>query len=139
MFWNAANDYSKPYEAMPEMKSANAATKQNPKYFRGDELPTTTTQAALAPGKKLKQKSAAAGEGVRPSDFHSSPFFQWSPFWRAAFFFSGGRPARAGGLRSVGSGSAVWRMISSSGVQGLGLISIAGSRTGGMAGWGGAG
>ncbi len=51
LFWNAANDYSKPYEAMPEMKSANAATKQNPKYFRGDELPTTTTQAALLPEK----------------------------------------------------------------------------------------
>ncbi len=49
LFWNAANDYSKPYEAMPEMKSANAASKQNPKYFRGDELATTTTQAALLP------------------------------------------------------------------------------------------
>ena len=49
LFWNAANDYSKPYEAMPEMKSANAASKNNPKYFRGDELPTTTTQAAIAP------------------------------------------------------------------------------------------
>jgi hypothetical protein len=53
LFWNAANDYSKPYEAMPEMKGANAASrgkdKDNPKYFRGDELPTTTTQAALAP------------------------------------------------------------------------------------------
>jgi hypothetical protein len=48
LFWNAANDYSKPYTAMPEMNSANAASKDNPKYFRGDELPTTT-QAALAP------------------------------------------------------------------------------------------
>ena len=48
LFWNAANDYSKPYEAMPEMKSANAASKDNPKYFRGDELPTAT-QAVLAP------------------------------------------------------------------------------------------
>jgi len=47
LFWNAANDYSKPYEAMPEMKSANAGPKDNPKYFRGDELPAT--QAALAP------------------------------------------------------------------------------------------
>ncbi len=50
LFWNAANDYSKPYEAMPEMKSVNAkaGSKDNPKYFRGDELPTAT-QAALAP------------------------------------------------------------------------------------------
>ena len=32
---------------MPAMKSINAASKDNPKYFRGDELPATTTQAAL--------------------------------------------------------------------------------------------
>jgi len=53
LFWNAANDYSKPYDAMPEMKSANfkEGTKDNPKYFRGDELPVTTTQAALTPVK----------------------------------------------------------------------------------------
>jgi len=51
LFWNAANDYSKPYTAMPEMKSANfkEGSKDNPKYFRGDELPVATTQAALTP------------------------------------------------------------------------------------------
>ena len=52
LFWNAANDYSKPYAAMPEMKSANykdGGTKDNPKYFRGDELPSGTIQAALTP------------------------------------------------------------------------------------------
>ena len=51
LFWNAANDYSKPYVAMPEMKSANfkEGSKDNPKYFRGDELPTTTVQATLTP------------------------------------------------------------------------------------------
>jgi hypothetical protein len=60
LFWNAANDYSKPYEAMPEMKAANfkegskeskEGTKENPRYFRGDELPATTVQASLAPAK----------------------------------------------------------------------------------------
>ena len=53
LFWNAANDYSKPYTAMPEMKSANfkEGTKDNPKYFRGDEQPTPTVQAALLPNK----------------------------------------------------------------------------------------
>jgi hypothetical protein len=63
LFWNAANDYSKPYEAMPEMKAANYKfdpnskdapkdpSKDAPKYFRGDELPAPTTQAALTPGK----------------------------------------------------------------------------------------
>jgi hypothetical protein len=47
LFWNAANDYSKPYEAMPEMKAAN--TKEKDKYFRGDELPTTQIKASLTP------------------------------------------------------------------------------------------
>ncbi len=32
-FWNANNDYSKPYAAMPEMRAAKG------QYFRGDELP----------------------------------------------------------------------------------------------------
>ena len=49
LFWNAANDYSKPFTAMPEMKAANA--KEKDKYFRGDELPTPTVQASLAPTK----------------------------------------------------------------------------------------
>ncbi len=47
LFWNAANDYSKPFTAMPEMKEINA--KQKDKYFRGDELSTTSVQAALTP------------------------------------------------------------------------------------------
>ena len=54
LFWNAANDYSKPYTAMPEMKAENfkdasnqARRKDNPKYFRGDELPVATVQASL--------------------------------------------------------------------------------------------
>jgi hypothetical protein len=52
LFWNAANDYSKPYEAMPEMKAANykEGSKDNPKYFRGDELPATSAQAASIQG-----------------------------------------------------------------------------------------
>jgi hypothetical protein len=47
LFWNAANDYSKPYEAMPEMKAANAREKD--KFFRGDELPGTNMKAILTP------------------------------------------------------------------------------------------
>jgi hypothetical protein len=51
LFWNAANDYSKPFTAMPEMKSANfkEGSKDNPKYFRGDEMPAVTVQASLNP------------------------------------------------------------------------------------------
>ena len=33
LFWNAANDYSKPFMAMPEMKAANA--KEKDRFFRG--------------------------------------------------------------------------------------------------------
>ena len=66
LFWNAANDYSKPYEAMPAMKSANAASKDNPKYFRGDELPTTT-QAALVPPDQRAKKELGGGGGFFPS------------------------------------------------------------------------
>ncbi len=42
LFWNAANDYSKPFAAMPEMRSAKG------QYFRGDEL-SGTAQAKLTP------------------------------------------------------------------------------------------
>jgi hypothetical protein len=56
LFWNAANDYSKPYEAMPEMKAVDASEAKKdganakPKYMRGDELPNApTTRAALTP------------------------------------------------------------------------------------------
>jgi len=59
LFWNAANDYSKPYEAMPGMKSANAASKDNPKYFRGDELPGTTVKAGLTSGSSTGAATAA--------------------------------------------------------------------------------
>jgi hypothetical protein len=52
LFWNANNDYSKPYTAMPEMRAAKG------RYFRGDEVgvkpePVTATpvaSAAPAPG-----------------------------------------------------------------------------------------
>lgn len=40
LFWNAGNDYSKPYAAMPEMKAAKG------QYFRGDELPVLKAQVA---------------------------------------------------------------------------------------------
>jgi hypothetical protein len=51
LFWNAANDYSKPYLAMPEMRADDlkAGPKGQPKYFRGDELPGTAVRAALSP------------------------------------------------------------------------------------------
>jgi hypothetical protein len=44
LFWNANNDYSKPYAAMPEMLQDKA------KYFRGDEV-ASAQKAALANSK----------------------------------------------------------------------------------------
>ena len=43
LFWNANNDYSKPYTAMPEMKAAKG------QYFRGDELPGTLRAGLVQP------------------------------------------------------------------------------------------
>ncbi len=46
LFWNAGNDYSKPYAAMPVMRAARE------KYFRGDELPgvAAATTASVGSG-----------------------------------------------------------------------------------------
>jgi hypothetical protein len=43
LFWNANNDYSKPYMAMPEMKGAKG------QYFRGDEMPAVLKAELVAP------------------------------------------------------------------------------------------
>ena len=50
LFWNANNDYSKPYTAMPEMHAA----KNKDRYFRGDEVggkpgPAASPIAAVTP------------------------------------------------------------------------------------------
>jgi hypothetical protein len=61
LFWNAANDYSKPYEAMPEMKAEDLKEgKEKAKYFRGDELPTVTVKASLSPATLPTVTSAQA-------------------------------------------------------------------------------
>jgi hypothetical protein len=44
LFWNANNDYSKPYSAMPEMRQDKA------KYFRGDEVKSAAQKTAAANG-----------------------------------------------------------------------------------------
>jgi hypothetical protein len=40
LFWNANNDYSKPFTAMPEMRTAKG------KFFRGDEIKTEAATPA---------------------------------------------------------------------------------------------
>jgi hypothetical protein len=44
LFWNANNDYSKPYAAMPEMQAA----KNKDRYFRGDEISAKPEPSATA-------------------------------------------------------------------------------------------
>src|SRR5438874_187876 len=43
LFWNANNDYAKPYAAMPEMKTPKG------QYFRGDDLPVGVKVAVAYP------------------------------------------------------------------------------------------
>jgi hypothetical protein len=45
LFWNANNDYSKPYAAMPEMQEA----KNKGRYFRGDEIGAKPEALAQVP------------------------------------------------------------------------------------------
>ena len=62
LFWNANNDYSKPYAAMPEMRAAKG------QYLRGDELPNTTAQAYRTEAGSATRASVheAAGTGREP-------------------------------------------------------------------------
>ena len=53
LFWNARNDYSKPFTAMPAMR-------QNPKFFRGDELPKVKREQEKAAAEKPVPFMAAA-------------------------------------------------------------------------------
>ncbi len=55
LFWNANNDYSKPYTAMPEMRAA----KNKDRYFRGDEVGVKPEPATAKP-------AVAAAQAIAP-------------------------------------------------------------------------
>ena len=57
LFWNANNDYSKPYAAMPEMRAAKG------EYFRGDEV-GVKTEAAVT---NSAAPAAASGNAGGPA------------------------------------------------------------------------
>ncbi|MGB8011157.1 MAG: putative glycoside hydrolase [Terriglobales bacterium] len=57
LFWNANNDYSKPYAAMPEMRAA----KNKDRYFRGDEVGGKPEPVAAAPVASSAVTVAAPG------------------------------------------------------------------------------
>lgn len=56
LFWNANNDYSKPYTAMPEMRAAKG------QYFRGDEV-----------GAKPQPGIASVTPPAQPAVVHAAP------------------------------------------------------------------
>jgi hypothetical protein len=56
LFWNANNDYSKPYAAMPEMKAAKG------QYFRGDEMPAVLKAEVAYPGKVRAFSTEGTGD-----------------------------------------------------------------------------
>jgi hypothetical protein len=68
LFWNANNDYSKPYTAMPEMRAA----KNKDRYFRGDEvgakLETATPIASTAAPVTAPNPNVETGLAPSPSD-----------------------------------------------------------------------
>jgi hypothetical protein len=65
LFWNANNDYSKPYTAMPEMQAANNANNNNKdRYFRGDEVGAKPEPAAPTP---VASTNTSVETGLAPS------------------------------------------------------------------------
>ena len=65
LFWNANNDYSKPYTAMPEMRAAKG------QYFRGDEVGVKTetgvASAATPAAVSVNATASAAVNGNAPA------------------------------------------------------------------------
>ena len=51
LFWNARNDYSKPFAAMPDMR-------RDPKFFRGDELPAKSAREKGRPPEVASAETA---------------------------------------------------------------------------------
>ncbi len=72
LFWNANNDYSKPYTAMPEMRAA----KNKDRYFRGDEVGGKPEPVAPTPvasnAAPVGAPNANAEMGLAPSSTDST-------------------------------------------------------------------
>jgi hypothetical protein len=78
LFWNANNDYSKPYAAMPEMHAAKG------RYFRGDEVgvkpqPDAATPVASTAG-PVSTPNTSVETGLAPTTSDSAHHVQ--KIWR---------------------------------------------------------
>jgi hypothetical protein len=65
LFWNANNDYSKPYTAMPEMRAAKG------RYFRGDEVGVKPEPAPATPTASTATPNTSVETGLAPSSSDS--------------------------------------------------------------------
>src|SRR6202051_1124287 len=59
LFWNANNDYSKPYTAMPEMRAAKG------RYFRGDEIGAKAEPPCAPPIASVPEPAGSSVPAVR--------------------------------------------------------------------------
>ena len=66
LLWNANNDYSKPYTAMPEMRAVKG------RYFRGDEVGATPEPAAAAPVASTATHATVTAPNTNVETGHSS-------------------------------------------------------------------
>jgi len=66
LFWNANNDYSKPYTAMPEMRAAKG------RYFRGDEVGVKSDPVAAMPAVSTAAPLVAPNTNVMSGPASSS-------------------------------------------------------------------
>jgi hypothetical protein len=69
LFWNANNDYSKPYTAMPEMRAA----RDKGRYFRGDEIGAKPEPAAATPVASTVAPLTAPNPNVETGPAPSQP------------------------------------------------------------------
>jgi hypothetical protein len=64
LLWNANNDYSKPYAAMPEMRAA----KNKDRYFRGDEVGAKPETIATVPVASTTNPTVETGLAPSPAN-----------------------------------------------------------------------
>ncbi len=76
LFWNANNDYSKPYAAMPEMRAAKG------RYFRGDEVGSKPEVATAAPVAPVTGTAPNPNVETRPAPSSSDAAHHTQKIWR---------------------------------------------------------
>ena len=78
LFWNANNDYSKPYTAMPEMRAA----KNKDRYFRGDEVGVKPEPAAATPVASSATQAPSTNVETSPAASQSDSTHRAQKIWR---------------------------------------------------------